>query len=525
MPTVRKPTACKTPVRKPHPHTRVGRIIRTFSPLLLLLVAACSNELTAGPSAESDLSVATDRSMIRVEAGAAIKKIRSGKHYWRVVADADGGRALQAVPDINKAVLPKAGPRADYRVTFPAAGTYYVWVSGSGVPNNVRSSDSLHVGLNGSAQAGAANISGFTEKLGWADKTVRGRRAVLKVPRAGRYTLNVWMREDGFKFDALALTQDAAANPAGVTTPVVTPEVPDPTIKAEPDELVGRGGKLSWSPPKLSNPRVVKIAAQSVQNVIKLEPNTDYIIKMPSSPVTRGIIFVGGRNIVLIGGEIAIPWQGSGASIASRTGLKIKQATGTVHIEGLLIRGDDLSEGIQIDAPEAIIQLQNVGIFNMHARDQLNFSDNHPDLIQTYGNVKRLRIDCFTGSTDYQGFFFSADYNGAHGPVDLRRVNIIGAPTARQLLWLKPQAAAGSVTLNRVYLDSSRTRKRNIGEAVYPGIWNAAPNRAQVSRDSVSWPLGMQPRVSGVAASGRPPEGDFVSPEAVGTGYRSPGYL
>ena len=509
-----------SPVPPRKTYTYINRIVRIFSPVLILLAAACSNGVTGDPvGMKSDLTVAAKDRMITVEATTLAKKIRSGQHDWRVVRDAGavGGRALQAVPDINKAFSPKAGPRADYRVTFPAAGTYYVWVRGSGAPNDVRNSDSLHVGLNGGSQAGAANISGFTDELGWSNKTMRGRRAVLRVQRAGRYTLNVWMREDGFKFDALVLTKDATANPAVVTAPVVAPEVPEPVIEAG-------SSKLSWSPPRLSNPRVIRVTATSNQNVIKLDLKTDYVIEMPKEPVTRGLAFVGGRNVVLIGGEIAIPWQGSDASIASRTGLKIKSATGTVHVEGLLIRGDDLSEGIQIDAPKAVVQLQNVGIFDVHARDQLNFSDNHPDLIQTYGNVKELRIDCFTGVTDYQGFFFSADYNGAHGPVELRRVNLIGAPTARQLLWLRPQAAAGSVTLDRVYLDSSRTRKRNIGEAVYPNIWNAGPNRAQMANGSVTWPLMMQPRVSGAADSGRPPEGDFVSPKDVGTGYRSPGY-
>ena len=517
-------------VRKTRPNTfKVsGRTVRFLSPLLILFAAACSSDLTNESAAVNpDLTISADSSMVTVEAASFTKTTRSGKHYWRTATDAGavGGRILQAVPDLNKAFSPKAGPRADYRVTFPSAGTYYVWVRGEGVPNNVRSSDSLHVGLNGSSQAGAANISGFTDELGWTSKTMRGRRAVLKVPRAGTYTLNVWMREDGFKFDSLVLTRDAAASPTLETVPVRAPEVPEPIIEAEPTSPGGGSGKLTWSPPKLSNPRVVKIAAAPTQNVIRLDLNTDYVIEMPSAPVTRGLALVGGRNVVLVGGEIAIPWQGSGASIASRTGLKIKNATGTVHIEGLLIRGADLSEGIQIDAPEAVVQLQNVGIFNIHARDQVNFSDNHPDLIQTYGNVKTLRIDCFTGSTDYQGFFFAADYNGAHGPVDLRRVNIIATPTARQLLWLKPQAAAGNVTLDQVYLDSTGTRKRNIGEAVYPNIWSPAPNRAQISNNSVTWPLEMQPRVSGSAVSGRPPKGDFVSPKAVGTGYRSPGYL
>lgn len=94
---------------------------------------------------------------------------------------------------------------------------------------------------------------------------------------------------------------------------------------------------------------------------------------------------MGGRNIVIIGGEIVIPWQGENPDIPSRTMLKLKASTGIVHIEGLLGRGDDISEGIQIAAPDAIVQIQNVRIEGIHARDQVEFTDNHPDIIQTWG--------------------------------------------------------------------------------------------------------------------------------------------
>ena len=372
-----------TSFRETHPRKirekifrRAGRIVRVLSPVLVLFAAACTSDITdrAG-EVNPDLMIAGNSGMVTVEAAKFTKLTRSGKHYWRTVNDASavGGRWLQAAPDINKAFSLKAGPRADYRVTFPAAGTYYVWVRGRGVWNNVRTSDSLHVGLNGNTQYMASNISGLASKTSWMNKNTKRQRSVLRVARAGTQTVNVWMGEDGLKFDSLVFTRDARANPAKAGVRTAAPTTGAPT---------GGSSKLSWSPPRLSNPRVVEVAARSSRSIIELSSSRDYIIKMPGSPVTRGLIFVGGRNIVLIGGEIAIPWQGRSASIASRTGLKFKNTTGTVHVEGLLIRGDDLSEGIQINAPRATVQLQNIGIFGMHARDQRNFSDNHPDLIQ-----------------------------------------------------------------------------------------------------------------------------------------------
>ena len=42
--------------------------------------------------------------------------------------------------------------------------------------------------------------------------------------------------------------------------------------------------------------------------------------------------------------------------------LYLRDQTGTVHIEGLLIYGSDLSEGIQINAPQATVQIVNVRV-------------------------------------------------------------------------------------------------------------------------------------------------------------------
>jgi hypothetical protein len=254
--------------------------------------------------------------------------------------------------------------------------------------------------------------------------------------------------------------------------------------------------------------------------------NQDYIIDLPDEPVNRGIVLQGGRNIVLIGGEIQIPWQGDHASVTNRTGLKILGATGTVHIEGLVIAGDDLSEGIQIDAPRAIIQIQNVGIYGVHARDEAYFSDNHPDLIQPYGGMTELRVDGFTGSSDYQGFFFKGGVPFAR--IDLRRVNIVGLPTARYLMWFGPSANAGTVTLRDVWVDVPDSRRGGLGKSVWPDADGDYPTQAQIVDDSSSraafWPEDMKPTIYGMVFEGRPPEGDYVNRDQIGIHYVSPGY-
>ena len=285
---------------------------------------------------------------------------------------------------------------------------------------------------------------------------------------------------------------------------------------------------LRWLPPELVNPEIVYVSPDPSSGLIRLAPDRDYIIQMPNEPVLRNIVIEGGHNVVMIGGEIYIPWQGDNPSISSRTALKIYDATGIVHIEGVLLNGEDISEGIQIDAPQAIIQLQNIGIFNVRARDQVSFSDNHPDLIQTYGNVAELRIDRFTGSSDYQGLFFKADFNGPHGSIHISRTNIIGEPTARQLIWFQVQEGAAPVTLEDVWVDAPDGKP--FGHAIWPASNGRYPTQAQISWNDrqlevAQWPSEMTPSITGQVFEGIPPEGNFVNPEDIGIGYTPVGYI
>jgi hypothetical protein len=163
---------------------------------------------------------------------------------------------------------------------------------------------------------------------------------------------------------------------------------------------------------------------------LNLRTDRDYVIQMPAVALSGkgGLKINGGRNVVLVGGAISISDQSSTATGEERRGLLLQGQTGTVHIEGLQLSGYDLSEGIQIAAPQAIVQIQNVRVERLRARDSINFTDNHPDIIQTWGGVRELRVDRLTGITDFQGFLLKAD-TGAIGSVDLRRVNITGTST------------------------------------------------------------------------------------------------
>ena len=289
-------------------------------------------------------------------------------------------------------------------------------------------------------------------------------------------------------------------------------------------EQAQRENLLSWAPPLLENPTTIRLTPDDDgPYILDLDTDKDYIIELPDEPLPGGLSIEGGRNVQLIGGEISIPWQGDDASITSRRMLKIQDATGIVHIEGLLGRGEDLSEGIQIGAPEAIVQIQNVRIENMHARDQVNFSDNHPDLLQPWGNAREIRIDHFTGTTDYQGFFLKCNIpdpqSCALGRVVIRRTNIIGLPTARYLFWVEQNAAGEGIVLDNVWLDVPQERWREQGrlaQAVWPDYREDAfgAQRARIGTDAwrreyVTWP-NMTPMIEGRIYEGLPPGGAFV---------------
>jgi hypothetical protein len=247
----------------------------------------------------------------------------------------------------------------------------------------------------------------------------------------------------------------------------------------------------------------VTVNVDDGHRLLRLDASRDYVVKMPPQALTApgGLVISGGHNVVLSGGHISIPWQGKPPprSWATRRGLYLGSQTGTVHVEGLLIDGPDLAEGIDLDERDgAIVQLQNIRIVGIHARDERRFSDVHPDLVQTWAGPSELRIDHLTGTTAGQGFFLSpTDYWQGHARVfDLRHVNITGLAGSVYLLWQNGQAP---LRLNDIWADPRPGRTRS--QTVWPkyGRWAGVHLR-------------------------RPGGGDFVPAGVAGAGYRSPGY-
>jgi len=231
---------------------------------------------------------------------------------------------------------------------------------------------------------------------------------------------------------------------------------------------------------------------------LNLRTDRDYVIQMPLVAITGkgGLRIHGGRNVALVGGAISISNQSSTATAEERRGLLLQGQTGTVHIEGLQLSGYDLAEGIQIAAPQAIVQIQNVRVEQVRARDPIGLTDAHPDIIQTWGGVGELRVDRLTGLTDFQGLFLRPE-SGAIGGVDLRRANVTGTTNHGYLF-----SAFGSfpVRVSDVWAVSRNPEKE----------WRYSfyPDPTSTPWSGVSW--------------GVPAGGDFVPRGVAGPKYVSP---
>jgi hypothetical protein len=274
---------------------------------------------------------------------------------------------------------------------------------------------------------------------------------------------------------------------------------------AQTHDARAAGHRLAWAPPKLRHPSVVRATAH--RRVLKLNARRDYIVRLPRSGLVglRGLVIEGGHNVVLIGGRITVPHptRRYPPDDRLRRGLYLKGQTGTVHVEGLLLDGSGLWEGINLDERlGAIVQLENIRIETIRADDEVGFTDNHPDLIQTWAGPAELRVDRLTGSTDYQAFMLApVEYGTQPAPrrFVFRHVDVVAKsahPCNCQMLW-----AFGSFPL------------------VVAGVWLRPHPHLTVAQSVVP----RDGRWSAVR-SGRPPGGSFVPRGVAGLHYRSPGY-
>ncbi|HEY6760985.1 MAG TPA: hypothetical protein VI318_15925 [Baekduia sp.] len=246
-----------------------------------------------------------------------------------------------------------------------------------------------------------------------------------------------------------------------------------------------------------------------------LSTSKDYIIDLGSSTHVGGLQLVGGRNVVIVGGRFALS-----TSSARATALDIRNAVGTVHVEGVTFDGASGHEfdAIQIAAPKATVQLENIRATGLRG----SYDSNHTDIVQPWGGVAALRIDQLTGDTNYQGLFVRPD-QGAIGSIDLRHIDLsydnAGAKTGGYLLWFTNGCSTAPAKLSDVYVKGKAGA--SLGNTVWPPTGGATACPVVVSGSVGGWP---KLPITGQVHWGTPSTGAFVPAGAAGVGYVSPGY-
>lgn len=280
---------------------------------------------------------------------------------------------------------------------------------------------------------------------------------------------------------------------------------------------------LTWAPPALSNP--VTINVTNANRRLYLDDSRDYRLNIVEH-LRRELWIEGGRNVAVIGGHITIDQLGSASSYQDNTAVKVRYGdpSGTVHLEGLLIDGAYVNDGI-VTATRRNLQIQNVRV--ERAYDMIK--NGHADCIQVQAGVGQLRVDRFTCSTQRQGFFLG-NHDGPIASATFRNTNMYSA-YGSHLFWQTHPSFP--VTISGLWLAVAPgfTTKYPFGFWVYPQkdgrtyLGNVTrKRRAVVSRDGKRlWFVGS--RISGVVRKGVPPRGDFVPPGLAGMAYASPSYV
>lgn len=346
-------------------------------------------------------------------------------------------------------------------------------------------------------------------KAGWYEIDVtelvqEGVANTLAVTSSGDDPLYLFSREYAGREPFLVLQlSDASAGPPDESDP------PDP-------EPADDAPSLRWAPPELTEPTTIELGTGETQT--NLDPGKDYIIKLPNEKKVGATVLVGGRNVVIQGGHITV--EPGRASDTFRRAIYIKNATGTVHIEGVLIddSGGGEFDGIAINAPEAIVQIQNVRVTGVTG----TFEGFHGDIVQPWGGVKELRIDRLTGTTDYQGLQLEESL-GDIGKALLSNINLEhtpGGPNENKttfLLWMTTGTTCENkypVELENVYVQPRDGWEAN--EVVWPPARDELECGAEQQGPEVWWP---NMPVTGRVFEGRRAEGDYVPEGLAGAGY------
>lgn len=273
--------------------------------------------------------------------------------------------------------------------------------------------------------------------------------------------------------------------------------------------------ELMYPAPPLVNPTT--IALGTGLTITKMDPAKDYILKCPAVKKVGSTMLMGGHNIVIQGCYVTIP-KGD----PQQRAFYIADATGTVHVEGVLVdySGGAQGDAFAINAPLATVQIQRSRVEGVLGSQSLF----HGDIVQPWGGVAALKIDTFTGSSFYQGFQLTAmDGKPATGPTRISRTNLSSLGTSTKesggyLAWLIQGTAHCDVTLPATLSDFwvQPRADRSGASIVWPPVANH-PCPSKLTGSTLSFPA--QKSIVGTISVGKRPGGDFVPASAVGLAY------
>ncbi len=306
--------------------------------------------------------------------------------------------------------------------------------------------------------------------------------------------------------------------------------------------------RLMWAPPALNNPVTVNVTNSNRD--LYLDDNTDYIVKFPSTPITApgGVALRGGRNVVVIGGEIynnteTLP----GGNIGNAYGLLTENQTGTIHVEGLWIHGKGIGQGLLLSHWNgAVVQVQNTRIETLN---RVATNGIHTDGFQSWAGPKQLKMYNVTIKTQGVGIQTQpADLNSDpnqpfvrwhYENMDITQLDqnnnfqeSDGNPHHAYALWKNQLESnhVGGVTWPEYHKNMWLSTKESdaTGKAEWYTAWGWWPGGGYPNGWSYWNPGGNDKGwdITGeVIKLGKPPAGDFVPEGKAGTSYVSPGYV
>lgn len=252
--------------------------------------------------------------------------------------------------------------------------------------------------------------------------------------------------------------------------------------------------------------RVIDLDDISTRGSIKLGANENVLFLGPDEPWTGDQFkVIGGNHVALVGGTFK-PTSNSGP-----TTINFDDFKGSLYIEGVEIDNSNVGArdalrfgGKNGSRPDVIIQ--NSSFENVTGAQR---SAAHGDIIQPMGPVGDIKMYNFTGSTTYQGLFFSnqphksgADIQG----VDLENVNLkYNGGSKSYVLWLDQ---GQDVDLKNVFVE-----ERSGYSAQSWSVWPPGGSR---SGDTIKL---NKYGFDGEVKVGTPPGGDFVDGNDIGSGY------